>query len=128
MRRPQSEFHMNQHVTREILWDVPVAFRIFLYAMLIPLTAAFIYEGMRWYRMVSLGQPIDRFDQLGRRLWLVLGDTAGQRTVIRETWGWIHYAFYVGFLGLFTGTTIIFFNDEIAEAAGFSVFPITWWA
>ena len=48
---------MNQQVTREILWNVPVAFRIFLYAMLIPLTAAFIYEGMRWYRMVSLGRP-----------------------------------------------------------------------
>jgi hypothetical protein len=123
MRRPQSEFYMNQHVTREILWNVPVAFRIFLYATLIPLTAAFIYEGMRWYRMVNLGQPIDRFDQLGRRLWLVLRDTAGQRTVIRETWGWLHYAFYVGFLGLFTGTTIIFFNDEIAEAAGFFGFP-----
>jgi hypothetical protein len=27
---------MNQRVTREILWNVPVAFRIFLYAMLIP--------------------------------------------------------------------------------------------
>jgi hypothetical protein len=36
---------MNQQVTREILWNVPVAFRIFLYAMLIPLTAAFVYEG-----------------------------------------------------------------------------------
>ena len=114
---------MNQQVTREILWNVPVAFRIFLYAMLIPLTAAFIYEGMRWYRMVSLGQPIDRLDQPQRRLWLVLRDTAGQGNVIRETWGWIHYAFHVGFLGLFIGTTIIFFNDGIAEAAGFFGFP-----
>ena len=82
---------MNQQVTREILWNVPVAFRIFLYAMLIP----------------------------QRRLWLLARDTAGQGNVIRETWGWLHYAFYVGFLGLFTGTTIIFFNDGIAEAAGF---------
>jgi hypothetical protein len=46
--------------------------------MLIPLTAAFIYEGMRWYRMVSLGQPVDRLDQPQRRLWLVLRDTAWQ--------------------------------------------------
>jgi hypothetical protein len=37
--------------------------------------------------------------------------------------GWLHYAFCVGFLGLFIGTTIIFFNDEIAEAAGFFGFP-----
>ena len=114
---------MNQQVTREILWNVPVAFRIFLYAMLIPLTAAFVYEGMRWYRIVSLGQPVDRSDQPQRRLWLLVRDTAGQGNVIRETWGWLHYAFYVGFLGLFTGTTIICFNDEIAEAAGFFGFP-----
>ena len=114
---------MNQQVTREILWNVPVAFRIFLYAMLIPLTAALVYEGMRWYRIVSLGQPVDRLDQPGRRFWLLVRDTAGQGNVIRETWGWLHYAFYVGFLGLFIGTTIIFFNDGIAEAAGFFGFP-----
>ena len=114
---------MNQQVTREILWNVPVAFRIFLYAMLIPLTAALVYEGMRWYRIVSLGQPVDSLDQSGRRFWLLMRVTAGQGNVIRETWGWLHYAFYVGFLGLFTGTTIIFFNDGIAEAAGFFGFP-----
>jgi hypothetical protein len=128
VRRPQPEPEMAQQVTREIFWNVPVAFRIFLYAMLIPLTAAFIYEGMRRYRMVSLGQPVDRLDQPRRRLWLVLRDTAGQGNVIREAWGWIHYAFYVGFLGLFIGTKIIFFNDGIAEAAGFFGFPITRWA
>ena len=50
-------------------------------------------------------------------------DTAGHDNIIRETWGWIHYAFCVGLLGLFIGTTIIFFNDGIAEAAGFFGFP-----
>ncbi|MGH7914729.1 MAG: hypothetical protein ACREPW_08775 [Candidatus Binataceae bacterium] len=101
---------MNHEITREILWNVPLAFRIFLYGMLIPLTAAFIYEGVRWYRMVSLGQPVDRLDRPGRRLWLALRDTAGQSSVVRESWGWIHFAFYAGFLGLFIGTTIIFFQ------------------
>jgi hypothetical protein len=114
---------MNQQVTRDILWNVPVAFRIFLYAMLIPL-ATFVYEGTRSYRMVSLGQPVDRSDQPQRRLWLLVRDTAGQGNVIPRDLGWLHYAFYVGFLGLFTGTTIIFFNDKI----DFSVFPVTWWA
>ena len=57
---------------------------------------------------------------------MVLRDTAGQGNVIRETWGWIHCAFCVGLPGLFIGTTIIFFNffnDGIAEAAGFFGFP-----
>jgi hypothetical protein len=118
---------MNHQVTREILWNVPLGFRIFLYGMLVPLIAAFVYEDMRWYRMVSLGQPADRFDQPQRRRWLVLRDAIGQGNIIRVTWGWMHYAFYIGFLGLFIDTTIIyffnFFNDEIAEAAGFFGFP-----
>ncbi len=50
---------MNQQITREILWNVPVAVRIFLYGMLLPLAAAFVCEGVRWYRIVSLGQPVD---------------------------------------------------------------------
>jgi hypothetical protein len=93
VRRPQPQPDMNQQIIREILWNVPVAFRILLYAMLVA-----------WR------------------------DTAGQGNVIRETWGWIHCAFCVGLLGLFIGTTIIFFNDGIAEAAYFSAFPITRWA
>jgi hypothetical protein len=76
-RRETRRSAVNQEVTRQILWNVPIAFRIFLYAMLIPLTAAFIYEGMR----------------------------------------------DVGFLGRFIGTTIIFFNDGTAEAAGFFGVP-----
>jgi hypothetical protein len=109
---------MNQQLTREILWDVLLAFRILVYGMLLPLTAAFVYEGMRWYRIVSLGQRLDRLDQPGRRFWLLLRDTARQGSVNREFSGWLENAFYVEFLGLFIRTTTILFNDEIAEAAG----------
>jgi hypothetical protein len=105
---------MNQQLTREILWNVLFAFRIFLYAMLLSLAAAFVYEGIRWYRIVSLGQRLDRLDQPGRRCWLLPRDTAEQGSVTREICGWLHYAFYVEFIR----TTIILFNDEIAEAAG----------
>jgi ABC-type Fe3+ transport system permease subunit len=119
---------MNHQVTHEILWNAPVAFRIFLYGMLLPLAAAFVYEGMRWYRIVSLGQPVDRLDQPGRRFWLLVRDTAGQGNVIRETWGSLHYAFYVGFLALFIGTTIIFSMTRSPRRPDFSVFPVTWWA
>ena len=78
VRRPQPQPDMNRQITREILCNVPVAFRSLLYAMLV---------AGGWCR-----------------------DTAGRRNVIRETWGWIHYAFCVGLPGLFIGTTIIFFN------------------
>ncbi|HEX5424881.1 MAG TPA: hypothetical protein VFW94_15140, partial [Candidatus Acidoferrales bacterium] len=80
------------------------------YGMLVPLTVAFIRESMRWYRIVSLDRPIDRLDQPRRRLEIALRDTTEQGNVIRATWGWIHFAFYAGFLRLFIGTTIIFFQ------------------
>jgi hypothetical protein len=34
----------------------------------------------------------------------------------------------VAFVGLSIGTTILFFNDQVAEADGFFGCPITWWA
>jgi len=43
---------MNQKITRQILWNIPVSFVAFLYLMLIPLTAAFVLVGVRWYRIV----------------------------------------------------------------------------
>ena len=99
---------MNHDITRPILWNVPVPFIIFLYAMLIPLTAAFVYAALRWYRIVSLCTPTpdSRVDQLGRRLFLALRDGAGNGFVGRETWGWMHYTFIVAFIGLFIGTSI----------------------
>ncbi|MGH7932929.1 MAG: hypothetical protein ACREQN_07135, partial [Candidatus Binataceae bacterium] len=71
---------MNQEITRPILWNVPLGFVVFLYAMLIPLTAAFIYVGYRWYRTVMLGAPAagGRVDQPWRRLFLSFRDGVGQ--------------------------------------------------
>jgi len=116
---------MNQEVTRQILWNIPAGFVVLLYVMLIPLFASFVYVGMRWYRMVRLGGATaeTRLDQPGRRLFMALRDGVGQGFVGRESWGWMHYSFLVAFAGLFIGTSIIFVNDGIAEAAGFFGFP-----
>ena len=106
---------MNQEVTRQILWNIPTVFVVFLYGMLIPLTAAFVWVGLRWYRIVRLGVATsdDRFDQPLRRLFMSFRDGVGQGFVGRETWGWMHYTFLVAFVGLFIGTSIIFVNDDI---------------
>jgi hypothetical protein len=60
--------------------------------MLIPLTAAFIYAGLRWYRIVRLGatDPRPRFGQPARRLFMSLRDGVGRGFVGRESWGWMH--------------------------------------
>jgi Fe-S oxidoreductase len=108
---------MNQEVTRQILWNIPTIFVVFLYGMLIPLTAAFVWVGLRWYRMVRLGVATadDRFDQPMRRMFMSFRDGVGQGFVGRETWGWMHYAFLVAFVGLFIGTSIIFVNGDMRE-------------
>jgi len=64
---------------------------------------------------VSLGVSEDRLDHPIERLLLALRDSFGQGNVIRETWGWMHYTFYVAFVGLFIGTTIVAINSDVRD-------------
>jgi len=104
---------MSQQVTRPILWNVPVSFQVLLYVLLLALAAFYFYVALRWYKLISRGAPEDRFDRPLRRLSLMLRDAIGQGNVVREEWGWMHYAMYVGFIGLFIGTTIVFINSDL---------------
>jgi Fe-S oxidoreductase len=106
---------MNQQVTRQILWNVPVPFIVLMYALLAVLIAAIIWVGLRWYRLVRLGAPLNRLDQPLKRLFLALRDAFGQGNVVRESWGWMHFSFYVGFVGLFIGTTIVLINSDVRD-------------
>ena len=116
---------MNEHITRPILWNVPVAFVVIMYALLVALFAGFAYAGWNWYRVVALGQADEgRFDQIFRRAMLTLRDAFGQGVVIRESWGWMHYAFYVAFVGLFLGTTIVLINSDVREIVGLVGIPV----
>src|SRR5580704_6071117 len=99
---------MNEQVTRQILWNIPAAFIIIMYALLVLLGAAFVYAGMYWYRRITLGAGEDRFDQLAR-------DALGQGFVVRERWGWMHYSFYTAFIGLLIGTTIVAINSDVRD-------------
>jgi len=115
---------MNQAITRQILWNVPVAFIVLMYALLAALSVAFVFAAAYWYRRVQLGVPECRSDRPLLRAWLMLRDAIGQGYVVRETWGWMHYAMYVGFIGLFIGTNIIFLNGNIRDLAGFFGLPL----
>lgn len=115
---------MNQAITRQILWNVPVAFIVLMYALLAALSVAFVFAAAYWYRRVQLGVPECRSDRPLLRAWLMLRDAIGQGYVVRETWGWMHYAMYVGFIGLFIGTNIIFLNGNIRDLAGLFGLPL----
>ncbi len=115
---------MDQHVTRPILWNVPLPFIVIMYGLLLALIAALWCAGLRWRRIIGLGRRDGRFDHLGRRLALALRDGVGQGYVVREPWGWMHYAFYVAFIGLTIGTTIVFFNSDLRALAGLFGLPL----
>src|SRR5260370_4726187 len=106
---------MNEQVTRQILWNIPVPFIVLMYALLALLIVGCIYAFLKWYRLVTLGAAENRLDHPVERLILALRDAFGQGVVIRETWGWMHYAFYVAFVGLFIGTTIVLINSDLRE-------------
>jgi Fe-S oxidoreductase len=106
---------MNEQITRPILWNVPVAFEVIMYGLLVLLIATFAYQGVHWFRIIRLGAPDDRFDHPIRRALLAIRDAIGQGYVVRESWGWMHYAFYVSFVGLFIGTTIVAINSDVRD-------------
>ena len=106
---------MQMHqVTRQILWNVPTSFIVAMYLLLAALMAACVYAGAYWYRRIALGAAgAPRRDQPRRRLWLALREGVGQGAVVRESWGCIHYAMIVGFVGLLCGTTIVMINSDV---------------
>ncbi len=108
---------MDHSITREILWNVPVAFIVIMYALLALLAVTFAFTGRYWYQRITIGRSESRFDRPLLRAWLMLRDAVGQGYVVRETWGWMHYAFYVGFVGLFIGTTIVVINSDVRALA-----------
>jgi len=67
-------------------------------------------------------------DQPGRFFWLLVRDTARHDNMIRETWGWMHYAFCGGFPGLSSARRSSCSTTGSPRRPDFSVFPIIWWA
>src|SRR5258708_18355442 len=106
---------MNEQVPRQILWNIPVPFIVLMYGLLALLIVGCVYAFLKWFRLVSLGVSENRLDYPVERVILALRDSFGQGTVIRETWGWMHYSFYVAFVGLFIGTTIVLINSDLRD-------------
>ncbi len=66
--------------------------------------AFFWFTVKKLYRILLLGLPEDRFDQLGRRLQGVVTFVLGQRRVLREPAGWGHFLIFWGFIFISIGS------------------------
>ncbi|MGH7805585.1 MAG: (Fe-S)-binding protein, partial [Candidatus Binatia bacterium] len=124
--------------TREIFWNAPrwfaehfIGFFELVWLgvpfLLFAIWGATIAYGVwRWVRLVQVGQGSirERLDHLPRRIGAVLFDALGQRIVVREPSGIAHLALYVGFVGLFFGTSIITVEADTALQFYFGSFYV----
>ncbi len=64
----------------------------------------FLFTVHKLYRILKLGQPEDRFDNIWERLKSVATFVLGQRRVIREPAGWGHFFIFWGFIVITIGS------------------------
>jgi len=86
--------------TREIFWNIE-PFGVILYFLLIPLAVILAYGIYKRYRLWRVGQPDNRLDNLGKRIWsfAVTGIVDGliHRRFLREPYpGLIHFLIFWG--------------------------------
>jgi Fe-S oxidoreductase len=64
----------------------------------------FCFTVYKLYCVLRLGQPENRFDQIGKRLWSVATFVFGQKRVVREPSGWGHFFIFWGFIIITIGS------------------------
>ena len=103
-------------LTREIYWNIGQEAQVLLPMYLLTLAALAVLanEVRRRINVYRQGQPLDRRDQLPRRIALLLKDTLLQRQVLRvPAPGMAHGLFFWGFLLLFIGTLLVFLQADV---------------
>jgi Fe-S oxidoreductase/nitrate reductase gamma subunit len=98
--------------TREVYWNIQGIW--IMYALVVVMTIAFGYGAYRYYRLLSVGKPANRFDRPGERVKALFEHALAQvRTIHRRYSGLSHLAFSWGFVILFIGTVVVFIHEDI---------------
>jgi Fe-S oxidoreductase len=72
--------------------------------ILVAVSGLFLFTVFKLCHILALGQPEDRFDQIGRRLKGVVTFVLGQKRVVRERSGWGHFCIFWGFIIITIGS------------------------
>ncbi len=98
--------------TREIYWNVQGIW--IMYAILGLTLAVFAHGAYRYYRILGLGRPENRFDRPGERWAGLLQHALVQARGLRDRYsGVMHLLFFWGFLALFLGTVVVFLQADL---------------
>lgn len=92
--------------TRELYWNIHghwVMYVLFLISFVI-----FAYGFIQRYRLWRVGQPVQRVDQMGKRLISVITYGFGHKRILREGYpGVMHAGIFWGFVVFVVGTAIV---------------------
>ncbi len=109
---------MTMEYTREIYWNVGhnaetlVPMYLFAFAAIGILVRGFL----RRVEIYKQGLPLNRTDQLGKRIVHMIKNVLLQKKVVRVRWpGLLHGFFFWGFVLLFIGTTLIFIQADFTD-------------
>ena len=102
--------------TREIYWNIGPGVIWLMYLLSFAALSVFAYGFYRRIAVYRRGKPLNRTDQLPRRIFLMLGKMLGQFRVIRRTRaGIFHAVFFWSFFLLFLGTLLIMAQADISQ-------------
>ena len=102
--------------TREIYWNVGHGVVLPMYLLTLIAFAAFGYGFYRRIEVYRLGKPLNRLDNLGERVGLLLKNLFGQFKVLRVSGPGIpHSLFFWGFVLLFIGTLLVMLQADFTQ-------------
>jgi len=104
--------------TREIYWNVGHGFTTLapMYGLLLVAVAIFVLGCLKRIKVYRLGQPLERTDQLGKRIKNLLDNVCLQTKVFRVPGaGTAHALFFWSFFLLFIGTTLIVAQADFSD-------------
>jgi len=103
-------------ITREIFWNVGSGVRIPIYLLGFIAIVILIYGLVKHIRLWRIGKSENRVDKPFQRILSVLLFGFGHKRILKEPYpGFMHLFLFWGFLILFIGTILIFFQEDFTK-------------
>ena len=98
---------------REVLWNISTFGRWFIYLPMLLAMGSIGYGLYKRYKLWKIGQPLDRVSKPEQRALFTLESIFGHVQLLQNKLGGIFHALvFSGFLALFIGTCIVFFEAD----------------
>ncbi|KPL03697.1 MAG: hypothetical protein AMJ73_05675 [candidate division Zixibacteria bacterium SM1_73] len=103
-------------MTREIFWNVGSGVRIPVYLLGLIVVIILIYGFIKHVRLWRIGKAENRIDKPFKRILSFLLFGLGHKRILKEPYpGIMHLFLFWGFLALFIGTVLIFFQEDFTK-------------